>query len=66
MRRRGLTSVICGSLIAKLKDPSLATDEALAADHWLERGESGKMFGVSNPATDEVMATRLDLNIHAA
>ncbi|RUU61304.1 NAD-dependent succinate-semialdehyde dehydrogenase [Mesorhizobium sp. M2C.T.Ca.TU.002.02.1.1] len=52
--------MISGSLLAKLRDSSLATDKALLAGRWLDRSESGKTFDVSNPATGEVIATLPD------
>jgi len=61
MRGGGPAGMISGSLLAKLKDPSLADDKALVAGEWLDRSESGKTFDVSNPANGEVIATLPDL-----
>ncbi|GAA3066710.1 NAD-dependent succinate-semialdehyde dehydrogenase [Rhizobium viscosum] len=45
------------TLLAKLKDPSLATDKALIAGEWHSGGETGATFDVTNPSTGEVIAT---------
>lgn len=48
-------------LVAKLNDPSLATDKALIAGEWQSEGEGGATFEVTNPSTGEVIATLPDM-----
>ncbi|MBK0024028.1 NAD-dependent succinate-semialdehyde dehydrogenase [Ochrobactrum sp. S46] len=48
-------------LLAKLKDPSLATDKALVAGEWCSKGEGGATFEVTNPSNGEVIATLPDM-----
>ncbi|WP_158693561.1 aldehyde dehydrogenase family protein, partial [Neorhizobium alkalisoli] len=49
------------TLLAKLKNPSLATDKALIAGEWQTSGETGATFDVSNPSTGEVIASLPDM-----
>jgi succinate-semialdehyde dehydrogenase/glutarate-semialdehyde dehydrogenase len=49
------------TLLAKLNDPSLATDKALIAGKWQASGETGATFDVSNPSTGEVIASLPDM-----
>lgn len=49
------------TLLAKLKDPSLATDKALIAGEWRAEGEGGATFEVTNPSTGDVIATLPDM-----
>ncbi|MQY49586.1 succinate-semialdehyde dehydrogenase [Rhizobiales bacterium RZME27] len=49
------------TLLAKLKDPSLATDKALIAAEWRSEGEGGATFEVTNPSTGDVIATLPDM-----
>lgn len=49
------------TLLAKLKDPSLATDKALISGEWQASGETGATFDVSNPSTGEVIASLPDM-----
>ncbi|MDP9836283.1 succinate-semialdehyde dehydrogenase/glutarate-semialdehyde dehydrogenase [Neorhizobium huautlense] len=49
------------TLLAKLKDPSLATDKALIAGEWCSEGEGGATFEVTNPSTGDVIATLPDM-----
>ncbi|WP_027488824.1 NAD-dependent succinate-semialdehyde dehydrogenase [Allorhizobium undicola] len=53
---------ISPSLTAKLKDPTLATDKALAGERWTSTAKSGKTFDVTNPSTGEVIATLPDMD----
>ncbi|HEV2570114.1 MAG TPA: NAD-dependent succinate-semialdehyde dehydrogenase [Beijerinckiaceae bacterium] len=53
---------ISETLLAKLQDPSLATDKALIGGAWLDASDSGKTFNVDNPATGEIIATLPDMN----
>jgi succinate-semialdehyde dehydrogenase / glutarate-semialdehyde dehydrogenase len=53
--------VIARHLISKLKDPWLATANALVGTEWVPASESGKTFDVTNPSTGEVIATLPDL-----
>jgi succinate-semialdehyde dehydrogenase/glutarate-semialdehyde dehydrogenase len=54
--------MISEKMISKLKDPSLATDNALVAGQWIATSDSGETFEVVNPSTGEVIATLPDLN----
>jgi succinate-semialdehyde dehydrogenase/glutarate-semialdehyde dehydrogenase len=49
------------TLLAKLKDRSLATDKALINGEWLAAGEGGATFVVTNPSNGEVIATLPDM-----
>jgi succinate-semialdehyde dehydrogenase/glutarate-semialdehyde dehydrogenase len=49
------------TLLAKLKDPTLATDKALINGQWQASGEGGASFVVTNPSTGEVIATLPDM-----
>lgn len=49
------------TLLAKLKDRSLATDKALINGQWLAAGEGGATFVVTNPSNGEVIATLPDM-----
>lgn len=53
--------MIAPSLIARLKDPSLATDKAMVAGKWLDKADSGKTFEVTNPSTGDVIAILPDM-----
>ncbi|YCI06465.1 NAD-dependent succinate-semialdehyde dehydrogenase (plasmid) [Ensifer sp. D2-11] len=53
---------ISDTLLAKLKDTSLAIDKGLVGAEWLDRSDSGKTFEVTNPATGEVVATLPDMS----
>nr|WP_298097830.1 NAD-dependent succinate-semialdehyde dehydrogenase [uncultured Shinella sp.] len=54
-------------LLAKLKDPALATDKAPVAGEWLGCDDAGKTFDVLNPSTGERIATLPDMGrAHAA
>lgn len=54
-------------LLAKLKDPALATDKAPVAGEWLGCDDAGKTFDVFNPSTGERIATLPDMDrVHAA
>ena len=54
-------------LLAKLKDPALATDKAPVAGEWLGCDDVGKTFDVLNPSTGERIATLPDMGrAHAA
>ena len=48
-------------LLSKLKDRSLAIDNALIAGDWVSASDSGKTFDVRNPSTGEVIATLPDM-----
>jgi succinate-semialdehyde dehydrogenase/glutarate-semialdehyde dehydrogenase len=52
---------ISDKLLVKLKDPSLAIDKALIDGVWLEAGDGGKAFDVTNPSTGDVIATLPDM-----
>jgi succinate-semialdehyde dehydrogenase/glutarate-semialdehyde dehydrogenase len=52
---------ISNTLLAKLKDTSLATDSALIAGKWLATSDTGKCFEVTNPSTGEVIAILPDM-----
>ena len=52
---------LSNTLLAKLKDPSLAVDKALISGEWLDRAEGGATFDVVNPSTGEVIASLPDL-----
>ncbi len=52
---------ISETLLARLKDASLAVDKGLVGAEWLDRSDSGKTFDVTNPATGEVIATLPDM-----
>jgi len=52
---------LSSTLLAKLKDPSLAIDKALIAGKWKGQVEGGAAFEVTNPSTGEVIATLPDL-----
>lgn len=52
---------LSSTLLAKLKDPSLATDKALINGEWQARGEGGASFVVTNPSTGEVIASLPDM-----
>ncbi|RUU25951.1 NAD-dependent succinate-semialdehyde dehydrogenase [Mesorhizobium sp. M6A.T.Ce.TU.016.01.1.1] len=49
------------TVLAKLKDKSLATDKALVGTGWVAASSRGLMFEVTNPSTGEVLATLPDL-----
>lgn len=49
------------TLLAKLKDKSLVTDNAYIAGQWLAQSNSGVTFDVTNPSTGDVIATLPDL-----
>ncbi|MDW9783026.1 hypothetical protein GOB92_34375 [Sinorhizobium meliloti] len=49
------------SLLAKLKDPSLAINNALVGANWVVEASTGATFDVTNPSTGEVIATLPDL-----
>ncbi|PYE25165.1 succinate-semialdehyde dehydrogenase/glutarate-semialdehyde dehydrogenase [Rhizobium sp. PP-CC-3A-592] len=48
-------------LLAKLKDPSLATDKALIGADWVAAAADGKTFDVRDPATGAHVATLPDM-----
>ncbi|MGN8024181.1 NAD-dependent succinate-semialdehyde dehydrogenase [Phyllobacterium sp. 22229] len=52
---------LSNTILAKLKDPSLATDKTLIAGEWQGQGEGGATFDVTNPSTGEVIATLPDM-----
>ena len=52
---------ISNKLLVKLKDPSLAIDRALIGGVWVEAGDGGKAFDVTNPSTGDVIATLPDM-----
>lgn len=52
---------LSSTLLAKLKDPSLAVDKALISGEWLDQAEGGATFDVVNPSTGEVIASLPDL-----
>lgn len=49
-------------LLAKLKDPALATDKAPVAGEWLGCDDAGRTFDVLNPSTGERIATLPDMD----
>ena len=55
---------IAQSLLDKLKDPSLARDEAYLAGRWV--GNTATSFAVTNPSTSEIIATLPDLGSNEA
>jgi succinate-semialdehyde dehydrogenase/glutarate-semialdehyde dehydrogenase len=54
--------MIATSLIARLKDPALVREEALAGGVW-SSGAGGRVIPVSNPATGEVLAHVADTDL---
>jgi succinate-semialdehyde dehydrogenase/glutarate-semialdehyde dehydrogenase len=52
---------ISNTLLAKLKDTSLITDNALIAGEWCGTSDTGKCFEVTNPSTGEVIAILPDM-----
>jgi succinate-semialdehyde dehydrogenase / glutarate-semialdehyde dehydrogenase len=52
---------ISNTLLAKLKDTSLITDNALIAGEWRGTSDTGKCFEVTNPSTGEVIAILPDM-----
>jgi len=50
------------SLLSRLKDRSLVTDNALVGGTWLGPGEGRGTFEVTNPSTGEAIATLPDLS----
>lgn len=52
---------LSNTILAKLKDPSLATDKTLIAGEWQGQGEGAATFDVTNPSTGEVIATLPDM-----
>jgi len=52
---------LSSTLLARLKDQSLATDRALIAGERLAEAEDGATFDVTNPSTGEVIATLPDM-----
>lgn len=52
---------IAESLLGRLKDVTLVTDQAYIAGQWLATSDSGETFEVTNPSTGDVIATLPDL-----
>ncbi|MFQ6163453.1 NAD-dependent succinate-semialdehyde dehydrogenase [Sinorhizobium meliloti] len=52
---------VCQSLLAKLKDPSLAINKALVGANWVAESSTGATFDVTNPSTGAVIATLPDV-----
>jgi succinate-semialdehyde dehydrogenase / glutarate-semialdehyde dehydrogenase len=52
---------ISNTLLAKLTDTSLITDNALIAGEWRGTSDTGKCFEVTNPSTGEVIAILPDM-----
>lgn len=52
---------ISETLLSRLKDPSLAVDNALIDGAWIAASDSGKTFDVTNPSTGDVIATLPDM-----
>ncbi|MCX8995498.1 NAD-dependent succinate-semialdehyde dehydrogenase [Rhizobiaceae bacterium BDR2-2] len=53
---------ISDKLLSRLKDPALVTGKVPVAGAWIEKGDGGKTFDVTNPATGAVIATLPDLS----
>jgi succinate-semialdehyde dehydrogenase/glutarate-semialdehyde dehydrogenase len=52
---------ISPTLLAKLKDKTLAIDKALVGGDWVAEADSGKTFDVHDPATGDHVATLPDM-----
>lgn len=51
---------VSATLLGKIKDKDLIREQGLIGNGWLGRSQSGKTFNVTNPSTNEVLATLPD------
>ena len=51
---------VSATLLGKIKDKDLIREQGLIGNEWLGRSQSGKTFNVTNPSTNEVLATLPD------
>lgn len=55
--------MISNKILDRLKDKSLLRDEGLVAGQWCATSQSGAVFDVTDPATDETIAVLPDMGV---
>ena len=51
---------VSATLLSRIKDKDLVREAGLIGKEWLGRSQSGQTFDVTNPSTNEVLATLPD------